>query len=232
VRSRASNLAKYTISGCHECVTQVCRGKHRPPLALADGVFVSTPDLLEDVPGATLVPGPVAQVRWQPLPPRSAPPSTTDPLRILHAPTDREIKGTRYVLDAVERLKAAGYPVMLQVLENIPYEEVPAFVGHADIVVDQIMIGAYGTFAVEAMAVGRPVVCRIREDLRTHYRADLPIASAGPDMVYAVLERLVQNPAERAERGAAGPVYVAHTHEMHRVAEQVISYYGQEAHAA
>ncbi len=129
------------------------------------------------------------------------------------------------MLAAVERLRAAGYPVALQVLEGIPAAEVPAFVGTADIVVDQLMIGAYGTFAVEAMATGRPVVCRIRDDLRAYYPADLPIADADPATIYATLERLVQDPEERAARGAAGPAYAAQVHEMHRVAEAVVPYY-------
>jgi glycosyltransferase involved in cell wall biosynthesis len=225
VRNRARNLAEYSISGCHECVSLVCLGKRRPPLHWADAVFVSTPDLLDDVPGAVLMPGPVDLDRWPPAPPRATPPSAADPLRILHAPTDREIKGTRYVLDAVERLKAAGYPVALQVLEGIPYAEVPAFVAQADIVVDQLMIGAYGTFSVEGMATGRPVVCRIRDDLRPHYAPDLPVVSADPASVYAVLERLVRDPAERARLGQAGVAYARQVHEMHRVAESVVPYY-------
>jgi glycosyltransferase involved in cell wall biosynthesis len=226
VRSRARNLAEYAVSGCHECVSLVCLGKRRPPLQFADAVFVSTPDLLADVPGAVLMPGPIDLARWQPCPPRTTPPTAADPLRILHAPTDREIKGTTYVLAAVERLQAAGYPVALQVLEGIPYAEVPAFVGQADIVVDQLMIGAYGTFSIEAMATGRPVVCRIRDDLRGHYPADLPVISADPSSVYAVLERLVQDPDARARLGHAGIAYAEQVHEMHRVAEAVLPYYG------
>ncbi|MGI8589357.1 MAG: glycosyltransferase family protein [Chloroflexia bacterium] len=225
VRSRAANLAKYEISGCHECVSLVCLGKRRPPLHYADAVFVSTPDLLDDVPGAVLMPGPVDTSRWTPAPPRATPPTSADPLRILHAPTDREIKGTHYLLDAVERLKAAGYPVELHVLEGVPAADVPAFVAAGDIVVDQLMIGAYGTFSVEAMAVGRPVVCRIRDDLRRHYPPDLPIVSAEPGTVYDVLERLVQDAGRRAELGQAGVAYAERVHEMHRVAEAVVQWY-------
>lgn len=229
VRDRARNLAEYSISGCHECVSLVCLGKRRPPLHFADAVFVSTPDLLADVPGAVLIPGPVDLTRWQPAPPRTTPPVPDDPLRVLHAPTDREIKGTRYVVEAVERLKAAGVPVTLQVLENIPYAEVPAFVAQADIVVDQLMIGAYGTFSVEGMATGRPVVCRIRDDLRIHYPADLPVVSADPATIYDVLARLTHDPAERARLGQAGVAYARAVHEMHHVAEQVVPYYTAQA---
>ena len=83
-RNRARSLASYRISGCHECVSLVCQGKRRPPLHYADAIFVSTPDLLEDVPGAVLMPGPIDLQRWRPAPARSTPPSTADPLRIVH----------------------------------------------------------------------------------------------------------------------------------------------------
>ena len=162
-------------------------------------------------------------------PARRAPPRprAADPLRILHAPTDREIKGTRYVLAAVERLKAAGYPVALQVLEGIPYAEVPAFVATADIVVDQLMIGAYGTFAVEAMATGRPVVCRIRDDLRAALSRRPAHRRRRPrhDLLRAGAARARPGRTRRAAAGPA-PAYVAQVHEMHRVAEQVLPYYG------
>ncbi len=59
VRNRARNLATQALSGCSECVSLVCLGRRRPPLRFADAVFVSTPDLLADVPGAVLMPGPI-----------------------------------------------------------------------------------------------------------------------------------------------------------------------------
>ncbi|HET9496018.1 MAG TPA: hypothetical protein VFR15_17455, partial [Chloroflexia bacterium] len=101
----------------------------------ADAVLVSTPDLLEFVPGAMLMPGPVDLARWIPKPPRTTPVTPEDPVRILHAPSDREIKGTRHLLDAVERLKADGYPVELMMLEGVPHERVAEFCDRADIAV-------------------------------------------------------------------------------------------------
>jgi glycosyltransferase involved in cell wall biosynthesis len=147
-------------------------------------------------------------------------------VRILHAPSDREIKGTRHLLDAVERLKAAGYPVELLMLEGVPHDRVAEFCGQADIAVDQLMIGAYGTVAIEMMAKGVPVVCRIRDDLRHHYPQDLPIVSAGPDEIYDVLEGLLQRPDNWPELGRRGIEYVRHEHEMHRVAARTLALYG------
>ena len=180
VRKRDISISKYEVSGCHECVSLVCMQKHHPDTKWADVTLVSTPDLLEFVPGALLMPGPVDLEKWTPRPPRSAPISAEEPVRILHAPSEREIKGTRYLLSAVERLKAAGYPVELLLLEGVPHSEVVQFCDRADIAVDQLMIGAYGTVSIEMMAKGVPVVCRIRDDLRGYYAGDLPIVSAEP----------------------------------------------------
>jgi glycosyltransferase involved in cell wall biosynthesis len=226
IRNRAITLQKYEVSGCTECVSLVCLGKRRPRLSLADVVFVSTPDLLEFAPGAHLLPGPVDLQRWTPRPPRTTPITPAEPVRILHAPSDREIKGTRYLLDAIERLKAAGYPVELLMLEGVPHDQVVEFCGQADIAVDQLMIGAYGTVSIEMMAKGVPVVCRIRDDLRRYYPQDLPIVSAGPGNIYEVLESLLLRPDSWAELGRRGIEYVQREHEMHRVAARVLAHYG------
>ena len=226
VRNRAITLRKYALSGCTECVSLVCLGKRHPDPSLADVALVSTPDLLEFVPGAQLMPGPVDLDRWTPRPPRTAPISAEDPVRILHAPSDREIKGTRHLLDAVERLKAAGYPVELLMLEGVPHDRVAEFCGQADLAVDQLMIGAYGTVAIEMMAKGVPVVCRIRDDLRQYYPQDLPIVSTGPGEIYDVLEGLLQRPDTWPELGRQGLDYVRHEHEMHQVAARTLALYG------
>jgi glycosyltransferase involved in cell wall biosynthesis len=225
VRNRAITLDKYELSGCTECVSLVCLGKRHPDPSLADVTLVATPDLLEFVPGAQLMPGPVDLRKWTPRPPRTTPISVDDPVRILHAPSDREIKGTRHLLDAVERLKSADYPVELLMLEGVPHDNVVEFCGQADLAVDQLMIGAYGTVAIEMMAKGVPVVCRIRDDLRPYYRDDLPIVSAGPDEVYNALEGLITHAETWAELGARGIEYVQREHEMHRVAERVLALY-------
>jgi glycosyltransferase involved in cell wall biosynthesis len=146
-------------------------------------------------------------------------------VRILHAPSDREIKGTRHLLDAIERLRAAGYPVELIMLEGVAHDKVAEFCDRADIAVDQLMIGAYGTVSIEMMAKGVPVVCRMREDLREHYPGDLPIVSADPDSVYSVLEGLVTQPETWAELGRRGVEYVTREHEMHVVARKALNLY-------
>ncbi len=222
VRRRDLNLAEYDLSGCHECTSLVCLSKHHPPFNRADKLLVATPDLLEFVPGAELMPGPVDLAAWPPQPFRDKP--ANEPIKILHAPTDRGIKGSSYIIAAVERLKQR-YNVQLLLLENIPHNAVKAYTAQADIVVDQIMIGAYGTVAIENMARGKPVVCYIRDDLRPFYPATLPIVSATPATIYDQLERLILDPDRRRTLGAQGVEYAREVHDANKVAARMIEIY-------
>ncbi len=238
VRGRDVSISKYEVSGCSECLSLVCMQKHHPDPKWADVTLVSTPDLLEFVPGAVLMPGPVDLGKWTPRPPRTTPITADDPVRILHAPSDRSIKGTGHLVAAVERLKGAGYPMELMLLEGVPHSEVVQFCDRADIAVDQLMIGAYGTVSIEMMAKGVPVVCRIRDDLRKCYAEDLPIVSAEPFAderrrtsgrdIYSVLEELILHAETWSELGRRGIEYVAREHEMHTIAERVLPSYGLE----
>ncbi|HVG00310.1 MAG TPA: glycosyltransferase family 1 protein, partial [Chloroflexia bacterium] len=79
-------------------------------------------------------------------------------------------------------------------MEGLPNERVRALSGQADIAADQLMLGAYSMFSIEMMARGLPVICRIREDLRRFYPADLPVNTAEPSSIYDVLESLVTHP--------------------------------------
>ncbi len=72
---------------------------------------------------------------------------------IIHAPSDPVFKGTRYVLGAIERLRAEGYKFAFECIQNKPNSYVLAKLKEADIAIDQP--GAWlGKFATEALACG------------------------------------------------------------------------------
>ena len=43
-------------------------------------------------------------------------------------------------------------------------EEVIKLIQRADLVIDQLVIGWYAMFAIEAMSLGKPVICNLRSD--------------------------------------------------------------------
>lgn len=191
----------------------------------ADGIYALNPDLLQVLPPrARFVPYANVDPReWHP----SGPPGLTDRPLVLHAPTNRGIKGTRFVLDAVSRLQSDGVDFEFRLVEGLPHAEARALFGRADLVVDQLLIGWYGGLAVESMALARPVVAYLREEdfgsVSPEMRAELPIVSAEPETIYGVLKDLLTaRRGELAEIGRRGRRYVERWHDPLRIAEQIV----------
>lgn len=84
------------------------------------------------------------------------------PLRVVHAPNHRMFKGTHHIETAVANLQAAGVAIELVLVEKVPNARALDIYRTADIVFDQCMIGFHGYFALEAMALGKPVMCFVR----------------------------------------------------------------------
>ena len=83
------------------------------------------------------------------------------PLRVLHAPNHREIKGSRHFIQAVEELKSEGVRIDLVIAEKLPNSELQELIRSVDVVADQLIMGWYAMFAIEAMALSKPVLCYI-----------------------------------------------------------------------
>ena len=86
-------------------------------------------------------------------------------LRIMHAPNHTKIKGTDALIAAIELLKREGLDIELILLQGVPNAEIRRAMENADLVADQFVIGWYAMFAIEAMAMEKPVLCYLREDL-------------------------------------------------------------------
>lgn len=154
-----------------------------------------------------------------------APPSTQPPL-VVHAPTSREFKGTDHIVRVVNQL-SREIPLRFRLVEGMSHEEALQLYREADIVIDQVLCGAYGNLSVEAMALGKPVICYIREDLVSRYPADLPIVSANPDNLYDALKVLATNGELREQKGKQGRLYVERYHSADTVIQTLIGIYRQ-----
>jgi glycosyltransferase involved in cell wall biosynthesis len=143
---------------------------------------------------------------------------------VAHAPSDRQVKGTRHVEEAVAKLQREGHRVRLDLIEGVTRDEVLARVVQADVVVDQLLIGWYGAFAVEAMALGRPVLAYVREDEPEDnpFGAELPIVRTTAAALADDLLALAGDGKRRLELGAAGRRFVEEHHDPRRIARIVL----------
>ncbi|MBO1511740.1 glycosyltransferase [Metabacillus bambusae] len=143
---------------------------------------------------------------------------------IVHAPTSPEHKGTKYILKAIENLKIK-YDFDFILVQNMSHEEAKNIYRKADLIVDQILIGAYGLFAVEAMALGKPVITWISEFMKDKYPKELPIISANPENIEKKIEAVLKDKDMREELGFEGRNYVEEYHDMNKIAEVLQNIY-------
>ena len=129
------------------------KGEGRMSRHYAREVLVSTPDLLAWSPRARWTPNPIDLGKY----PYVGVEDHDRKLRILHAPSAPKVKGTEYVVEAVNDLKREGYKIELDLVMNMPHQNAVEHYKQADIVVDQLLVGWYGVFAIECMALGKPV---------------------------------------------------------------------------
>jgi glycosyltransferase involved in cell wall biosynthesis len=200
------------------------RGKTPEQLAYAqraDARIVGSFAALAAVPDAELVP-PGLDLR----PFTPAPPSDRERPLVVHAPSSRERKGTEHVIAACAQL-----PVDLEIVEGLHHEEARERYRRADIVVDQLNAGWHGIFALEAMALGKPVVTYLRPELVEQasraYGTDVPIVPATKETLVDALRPLVESPALRREVGAASRAYVERVHDIDRIAERLLDIYSR-----
>ena len=200
------------------------RGKTPAELAYgkrADAQIVGSYDAIRWVPEAHVVPPGLDLRPFVPHPPSDAP----RPL-VVHAPSDRAKKGTEYVIEACAQL-----PVELDLVEDVPHEEARERYARADIVVDQLGAGWHGVFALEAMALGKPVVGHLKPDVVERsaeaFGVRIPIVPATRETLVEALRPLVESPALRRELGAAGRAYVEQVHDIDRVADRLLDIYAQ-----
>ncbi|HKG44498.1 MAG TPA: hypothetical protein VKB10_09695 [Gaiellaceae bacterium] len=159
-------------------------------------------------------------------------PSPTEPdatLRIAHAPSRRAVKGTEAVLAAVEQLRRRGAPVELDLIEGVTNREARLRYAAADVVIDQLRIGWYGMFAIESMALAKPVVVHVDEQAAAEteeaFGRELPLVRADEASLEDVLARLVEVRAELPELGRRSREYVEHVHAHTAVARRVLEIY-------
>ena len=116
-------------------------------------------------------------------------------------------------------------------MEGLHHDEAFERFRDADIVVDQLNAGWYGLFAIECMALGKPVVTFLHDEAveRTERElgAPVPIVRATKENLRAQLEPLVASAAERRRIGAESRTYVEQVHDIERIADRLLALYAR-----
>jgi glycosyltransferase involved in cell wall biosynthesis len=130
------------------------------------------------------------------------------------------------VIAACEQL-----PVDLKIVEGLHHDEARRLYEDADIVVDQLNAGWYGLFAIECMALGKPVVTFLHEEAveRTElaFQTKVPIVNATAETLARRLRPLVEDASLRRRVGHESRIYAERVHDIERVADRLLDIYAR-----
>jgi len=236
-RQKYPTMERTRIGPCHDrnCYGGLCDSgrldKYRrhgisQMARYVEHMWALNPDLLYFLPREKSSFLPYTISGWSDLPMR--PPQLRQKLRIVHAPTNREAKGSDMILASLKSVDSAHPGVIeIQLVENVSREQALKALREADLVVDQILVGWYGGVAVEAMKMAKPVIARVAtEDLQFIPRQmaediQQTIIQADPGTIHEVLLRCIGDRDFLRLRAAASLEYVHRWHDPVKVATQV-----------
>jgi glycosyltransferase involved in cell wall biosynthesis len=188
----------------------------------ADKRLVSTPDLLKWDDGAELLLNPIVTDNYEYVGVEEV--DSSEPITVVHAPTDREKKGTSEVIAAVNELQREGVDVELTIVENTPNDEAIEIYKEADIIADRFKLGWYGVFAIEAMTLGKPVLVYMKDEYKK-YVPDAPVVDTDITEIKEYIRMLVEDYEMRKKLGEEGRRFVEKQHDAEAVARRVLDIY-------
>ena len=139
-------------------------------------------------------------------------------VRIVHTPNHRGVKGTEFLIQAVEDLKDEGLDIELVLLEHKTNDKVLEELRNSDILAEQFILTGYGLSGIEGMATGIPVLSNLENEEYTRvfrrysYLNECPILSTSPENIKENLRILIKHPELRKQLGIAGRKYVEKYH--------------------
>lgn len=146
---------------------------------------------------------------------------------IAHAPSNRKVKGSEFIIEAVESLKS-DFNINFLLIEGLPLSEAKKKYRQADIIIDQLRAGTYGVFSIEAMALGKPVITYITEEMRNSFPMELPIINATIENIKEVLERVLKENKQWKVIGKRGRKYVETYHDYRKIAQLLVEIYSEK----
>jgi len=140
--------------------------------------------------------------------------------RILHAPSNPNLKGTSIIRFALRRLKNEKYCFEYVEITGESNRRVMEELKRSQIVIDQLGGCGYGLFALEAMACGNVVLCGADKESNQEIAEDCPLIAVNPLTIYERLKWVLDHPEEWAELAIRGRKYVEKYHDKEKVALQ------------
>ena len=173
-------------------------------------IFVSTQDLLIDLPDAQWLPVAIDFPKFSEIADTS-PLYTSQKLRVLYLPSRSWLKSADLIDPVLVKLAGEG---LIDYINPgpVPHEQVPQLLSQCDLVIDQFL-GVVGVFPIEALTAGRLVMSYVPENSST-----APIINITPPTIEIELRRV----AKERPMPSGGIEYAQRWHDGRASADVII----------
>lgn len=148
------------------------------------------------------------------------------PLRIIHSPTNRAMKGTHLILPVIERLKKIR-DIEFVLAEGMPHADVLAIKQTCDIAIEQVgNLGGtgYGRNSLESLSMGIPTVTEMTPDYIA-WLPENPFFLVTADTLFEKLLELIDDAELRRRLSTKGRKWVERYHSYESVYRSLLELY-------
>ena len=170
--------------------------------------FVTTPDLIHELPDATWLPAVIDIEKFKT---NSLIKSSNGPLKVLFLPSNGWLKSERLVTPVLNDLEKEGV-IKLIAKGAVSNSEMPALIESADVVIDRFD-GVVGVTSIEAMAAKRLVIANVAPWIYNKAEVTPPVIHATPKSLAEKLKEIAENSFNHNQITDAGFEYVNKWHD-------------------
>jgi len=170
--------------------------------------FVTTPDLLHELPDATWLPAVIDIDNFKT---NTSIKSSGGPLKVLFLPSNGWLKSEGLVTPVLNDLEKAGV-IKLVAKGAVSNAEMPALIESADVVIDRFD-GVVGVASIEAMAAKRLVIANVAPWIYNKAEVTPPVIHATPKTLADKLQEIAGNNFNHQQITDAGFEYVSKWHD-------------------
>jgi glycosyltransferase involved in cell wall biosynthesis len=170
--------------------------------------FVTTPDLLHELPDATWLPAVIDIEKFKS---NSSIKNSAGPLKVLFLPSNGWLKSEGLVTPVLNELEKEGV-IKLVAKGAVSNSEMPELIESADVVIDRFD-GVVGVASIEAMAAKRLVIANVAPWIYNKAEVTPPVIHATPKTLADKLKEIAENSFNHKQIADAGFEYVIKWHD-------------------
>jgi hypothetical protein len=170
--------------------------------------FVTTPDLLHELPDATWLPAVIDIDKFKTT---ASIKGSAGPLKVLFLPSNGWLKSEGLVTPVLDELEKAGV-IKLVAKGAVSNSEMPALIESADVVIDRFD-GVVGVASIEAMAAKRLVIANVAPWIYNKAEVTPPVIHATPKTLADKLREIAGDNFNHQQITDAGFEYVIKWHD-------------------